>query len=146
MNHGEKARDLREKGFNCAQCVFAAIAPDFGIEEKSAKKIASGLGGGFGGLQGPCGALTGGILAIGTAFSGEPGEKNDPESKARVYAKTKLFVERFRAEFGNTECLSLLGVRIGSEEYNRDADLYKSKCGNFIERGCALASDVIAGR
>jgi len=146
MNHGEKARVLREQGFNCAQCVFAAIAPDFGIAEKAAKKIASGLGGGFGGLQGPCGALTGGILAVGTAFSGEPGEKNDPEVKALVYTKTKLFVERFRNEFGNTECLSLLGVRLGSEEYHRDADLYKSMCGKFIERGCSLAAEVIAGR
>lgn len=146
MNFGEKARDLHERGFNCAQCVFAAVAPEFGIDEKAAKKTASGLGGGFGGLQGPCGALTGGILAIGAALYGDPGEKNDPELKAMVYEKTRIFVERFREEFGSLECLSLLGVRIGSDEHSRNLDRYRAKCSTFIERGCALAAEVIAGR
>lgn len=42
----ERAAELFGKGFNCSQAVFAAFCDKFGMDEKTALKAASGLGGG----------------------------------------------------------------------------------------------------
>ena len=42
----ERAAELFGKGFNCSQAVFAAFCDKFGMDEKTALKVASGLGGG----------------------------------------------------------------------------------------------------
>ena len=50
--------------FNCAQTVFSLFAPDLGIDEKTALKIASGFGGGMACAE-TCGAVTGAYMVIG---------------------------------------------------------------------------------
>ena len=47
----ERAAELFGKGFNCSQAVFAAFCDKFGMDEKTALKVASGLGGGVGSLR-----------------------------------------------------------------------------------------------
>ena len=53
----ERAAELFGKGFNCSQAVFAAFCDKFGMDEKTALKVASGLGGGVGRMRncGRCG-------------------------------------------------------------------------------------------
>ena len=46
------------KGYTCSQAVFCAYAQDMGIDELTACRIMEGFGGGMGGMQEVCGALT----------------------------------------------------------------------------------------
>ena len=52
-------------GYNCAQSILYAFGPDLGLEGETALKVATGLGGGLGVSGEVCGAVTGGILALG---------------------------------------------------------------------------------
>ncbi len=55
-------------GYNCAQSVLWAVAPRLNLDGETALKIACGLGAGIGRSQEVCGAVTGGILALGMKF------------------------------------------------------------------------------
>ena len=57
----ERAAELFGKGFNCSQAVFAAFCDKFGMDEKTALKAASGLGGGVGRMREVCGAMCGAL-------------------------------------------------------------------------------------
>ena len=60
----ERAAELFGKGFNCSQAVFAAFCDKFGMDEKTALKVASGLGGGVGRMMAIEAALAGADLYI----------------------------------------------------------------------------------
>lgn len=63
----EKAQALRNDTtthYNCAQAVLMAFAPDAGLPDETAAKLAANFGAGMknGGV---CGAITGGLMALG---------------------------------------------------------------------------------
>ena len=70
----EKAAALRAQKvphINCAQAVVIPFAEELGIPEETAMKFADGFGGGM--KQGSvCGAVTGGIMALGLYGKGDP--------------------------------------------------------------------------
>ena len=51
MNHEEKAKDLFQSGYNCAQSVFAAYAEELGMDFETALKVSSSFGAGMGRLR-----------------------------------------------------------------------------------------------
>ena len=46
-NHSERARELFEQGYNCAQSVFAAFCDETGMEFGAALRLSSSFGGGM---------------------------------------------------------------------------------------------------
>ena len=62
MTRSEKAAEFFLSGYNCAQSVAMAFAKELGMEEKTAAKIASGFGGGFGRQREVCGAVSGMVM------------------------------------------------------------------------------------
>ena len=94
------------QGINCCMQVFSAVAEDVGISEAEAKKIGAGFGGGIG-LASTCGCVTGALMALGYKYGNcEPGQS---EQMALYNSKKKEFLEAFRARFGDTQCVALLG-------------------------------------
>lgn len=81
----EKAAALRAQEvphINCAQAVVIPFAEELGIPEELVMKFADGFGGGM--KQGSvCGAVTGGIMALGLYGKG------DPESLAFFHQRFK---------------------------------------------------------
>ena len=67
MNERMKlANAYHDKKFNCAQSVLLAFGDKTGLDEKTARAIAGGMGGGVGGCKEEiCGALSGAVLALG---------------------------------------------------------------------------------
>lgn len=59
MERLDKAIELHHKGFNCAQAVVMAYCDMFDMDEKTAMRAAEGFGGGMGGFNSTCGALSG---------------------------------------------------------------------------------------
>ena len=67
LNEAESKGYEFEKNYHgCAQCVLGPLMEIFDMKEPEAFKAATGLGGGVGlSVQGSCGGLTGGVMAIG---------------------------------------------------------------------------------
>jgi C_GCAxxG_C_C family probable redox protein len=83
-------------------------------------RIAAGLGGGLARHGEACGALTGGVLAIGLVY-GVDGPATS-EAKDALYAKTGQFVARFAEANGALRCRDLLGVDLNSDAGRAEFD------------------------
>ena len=71
----EKARALRaaeDRHYNCAQSVLIPFAPGAGVDEETAYRLALNFGGGMKRAS-VCGAITGGLMALGLYGADEPG-------------------------------------------------------------------------
>ena len=61
----EKAIELHDKGFNCAQAVACAFAEETGIPEEILFAACEGFGLGMGGMAATCGAVSGAVMLAG---------------------------------------------------------------------------------
>ncbi len=101
-----RARELFDsKQHNCAESVFLAINEVFkgGLAPETAARIATGLGGGLGATGGTCGALTGGVLAIGLIAGTDPAVSR----RKKIYPLAAALQERFLQRFGTICCREL---------------------------------------
>lgn len=91
----------------CPQCVLAAIQETVGGLEDAVVKASHGLSGG-GGLMGAgtCGALTGGLLALGSRY-GRDRDKLAHGRGMNDFQKGRALVDRFRGEFRGVTCEDL---------------------------------------
>jgi C_GCAxxG_C_C family probable redox protein len=143
VESGERAVAWFRLGYNCAQAVMAAFSGSLGIDERTARQMASGFGGGMGREQLTCGALSGAVMAIGCRFC----DGDDvAASKERVYAKTREVVSRFREQHGTTACRELLGVDMSTPEGRaqvKERDLTHRVCEPCVRHACAIVDEVL---
>jgi len=95
-----------EEGFNCAQSVLLAMQRLWEVEKTLEPKVASAFGGGIGRVGSVCGALTGGVIAIGLKYG-----TNNPsaEEREKAYSLARKFYTQFRKECGSVSCRELIG-------------------------------------
>lgn len=92
----------------CTQCVLAAVQEILNIEDENLFRACYGLGGGVGvSGEGTCGALSGGVLALGYLYGRtlkefRNGKWANPNDKAFVLSK-ELY-DRFLEEYGGCTC------------------------------------------
>lgn len=108
MKKRAKAVKSFNEKLNCAQAVVSAFSRDFPLNEDILIAIASGFGGGIAGLQKTCGAVTGGIMAIGLKY-----KDNDNQL---VYEKIHEFFKEFKNIYNSIECIDILGYDTSSPE------------------------------
>jgi C_GCAxxG_C_C family probable redox protein len=92
--------DYQFSKFNCAQTVFSLFAPELGIDEKTAMKIASGFGGGMACAE-TCGAVTGAYMVIGMKHGHATA---NPDDKTRTKMLVKKFNTKFKEAHGSLIC------------------------------------------
>lgn len=97
------AKEEYEKGYTCSQAVFNAYVKDIGIEETTACRMMEGFGGGIGGMQEVCGALSAASAIISYYCS-----KGTPEGKQETYRVVRKAMERFQHEYGGVTCKAIL--------------------------------------
>jgi len=74
----EKAVARFLEGYNCAQSVLLTMFEHWNDENELIPRIATGFGGGIGRCGSVCGALTGGVMALGIEYgTNEPHRKSD---------------------------------------------------------------------
>ncbi len=93
-------------GYNCAQSILYAFGPDLGLDGETALKVATGLGGGLGGRGDVCGAVSGGVLALGLKF-GRGGQQEKAVAQ-QAYQKTGELMAAFERVHGSCICRALL--------------------------------------
>ena len=105
-NHKEKAIQLFENGYNCAQSVFVAFCDITGLDEKTAASLSSSFGAGMGRMREVCGAISGMFMAAGILYGySDPKANNE---KAEHYARIQSLARDFKEINGSIICHELL--------------------------------------
>lgn len=119
-NHpGQHAGELFSSGLNCCQAVFQATT---GRSDAEIMAMAKAFGGGIGERKCLCGAVTGGVMALG--IKGK--EKRSGE-----------LVDRFRQEFGATCCSAL------SRNFEWKSRQHLQNCRRITEGTATLVSELL---
>ena len=77
-----------------------------GSDPETALKVATGLGAGMGRRGEVCGAVTGGILALGLRYG--RGAQQDRSATEQTYQKAQELMARFEKRHGSCQCRVLL--------------------------------------
>lgn len=104
--HVAEAIQNYAKGYTCSQAVMCAFADDMGIDRDIVYKMIEGFGGGCGGMQEVCGALSAAFAVI--SFHYSDGKLEGGESKLETYAKIREAADAFREKFGAIVCRDVL--------------------------------------
>ena len=145
MDHATKARELFCSGYNCCQAVAGAFAGEMGLPEETVMKIASGFGGGMGGMRETCGAVTGMFMVAGLLRGHALPSSN--EEKTAHYARIRSLADAFKAEHDTLICRDLLAGLPGKLSKNpseRTAEYYKTRpCALFVEDAARLVEKML---
>jgi C_GCAxxG_C_C family probable redox protein len=133
-----------ENGFLCSEAVLMAINASLGIENELIPKIATGFGAGVARSGELCGALSGGIIALGMVFgrSKDEGGLSGPD----IYWFSGELVSRFRDKYGEVQCPKLLGLDLGiQEDYDeyRRLNMWGNQCRQYILEATGIVYDII---
>lgn len=127
-------RHFRDDGYNCSQSVLLTMFEHWSCKSELVPKVATAFGGGMGRCGSVCGALTGGLMAIGIRYG-----TNEPSAEKRSKA-SKLAEELYRTfekQNGTVMCRELIGFDLSEEKQRRRAyeeDVFELKCTFFVKR------------
>jgi len=118
--------ELHRQGFNCSQMLIILGLEAQGKENPDLVRAMTGLGGGLGFSGGTCGALTGGVCALGL-YAGRGGPEE--EEHERFLLMVNELVEWFAAEpgrtYGGISCAEILGDGLANRTIS-------PACGNIV--------------
>jgi len=136
------------KSRNCAQTSFAVLQEQFGLDGDAVLKALTA----FPGIAlrcETCGAVTGGLMALGLVFGRE--ELDDEKGFQRAVTIARTFCQRFEEELGSTMCGS-----IQESKFGRKFDLLDpkhltaweaanpiDKCSVVVGTGVRIAAEII---
>ena len=92
----EKAVELKNSGYNCAQAVSAVLADKTNLSEEQLRQITAGFGAGMGNLEATCGALIGAVITAGLKTEGRGTVKS-----------ARMIQETFKEKCGSIKCKEL---------------------------------------
>lgn len=143
VNHQERATELFQEGYNCAQSVFAAFSEDLGMDFETALKLSSSFGGGMGRLREVCGAVSGMLMAAGLKYGYS--DSKDRKVKTVHYALVQELAKKFEERNGSIICRELLGLDhrrdIPIPEKRTDAYYQKRPCAEMVR----YAAEILDG-
>ncbi len=144
MSKTDKALELFSNNFNCSQAVFAAFAPDFGLDEKLALKLATSFGGGARNGE-ICGAVSGALMVLGLKYGHF--DAADSEQKSRAYAIAVEYTKRFKEANGSIVCRDLLGYDLTKPDDMaciKEKGLFGDVCPKAIKSAVEILEGVLA--
>ena len=144
----QRAVDLFMSGYGCCQSVVAAFADLYDLDDKQAKLIAAGFGGGVGRMRMMCGAVSGLVILAG--LNDGQTEGSDREGKAHCYKVVQQLLERSKRENGSIICSELLGLKGPVPPGNfvpdeRNAEYYRKRpCAAKVESAARSFAEYLA--
>jgi len=118
---------------NCAESVLRGICFAQGIElADQARRMATPFGGGIGRSEDACGALIGGVLAIGVAL----GRTAPEEDRLKSYEAAGKLFQAFQTRFGSTCCKVLNRSDFKTPEH-------RTRCGKYVSEATKLAIHIL---
>lgn len=149
---GNTAYEYEKTYHGCSQCVLKALQDQLGLGDGLTFKAASALTGGVGRMGDACGALLGGIMAIGLAFGRE---KLEVATNSKPYQQAQEFAgelgDMFKKELGSIRCRE-----IQESIFGRSFDLRRpeereafvtaggyEKCPEVVQKAARLTAEII---
>lgn len=105
----QQAVDNFMQGYGCCQSVVAAFADLYGLDEKMAKRIGAGFGGGVGRMRMMCGAVSGIVVLVGLDCGQTEGD--DREGKSACYKVVQQLLGQSKEQNGSIICAEILGLK-----------------------------------
>jgi C_GCAxxG_C_C family probable redox protein len=136
-----RASELFDSGFFCAESVLAAVAEYAGISSPLVPKMATGFCSGLSRTNNMCGAVTGGILALGMIY----GRSMPSKAVEPTYEKVQEFLNLFQKQNGSLMCEGLTDCNLSTDE-GREAFKekgLKKRCSAFTGYAAGLVVDLI---
>lgn len=141
----ERIQAIYDSGFNCAESVLKACQEIFQLPgAEVVPKVASGFGGGIGRKGSVCGALTGGVMALGLAMGRM--DPKDTAARDRIYVRARELYGKFEREFGTVLCFGLTQCDLTTPEGQqrfKELDLHKNLCSRFVQGTVKWVGEVI---
>ena len=132
MSQVTRALALFSGGFACSQAVLAVFCGQYGLDETTALRIATGFAGGMKSAE-VCGAATGAIMVIGLKHGHV--DAADRDSRRLAGEKVQDFLARFRERHGGITCRDLLRCDITTPEgrqFALDNKLFTTRCHDLV--------------
>jgi C_GCAxxG_C_C family probable redox protein len=129
----EKAAAYFLKGYNCAQSVLLTMTEHWNIKSELVPKIATGFGGGIGRCGSVCGALAGGVMAIGAK---DGTDEPSAGKRLKAYEKARRLYDKFKKQHGSVLCRDLIGYDLTNPEElaaARKAKVFEERCPVFVK-------------
>ncbi len=133
----------------CSRSVLYALQGHLHLEDAGALKASTALAGGIARMGETCGALIGGVMAIGLVLGRE--DLADIQAYRDTMAASYQMYDRFKEEMGSTTCFEIQKKLFGrSFDFKRDEDAeewYKAggleKCPLVCGVAARIAADII---
>ena len=141
----ENAAAKFQSGYNCAQSVLHAACEQLSFDRDTALRLSSGFGGGMANRQQVCGAVAGGIIALGLKYG--RGENEGQAKTDAAYEKIRLLIERFLARHGSVNCKELLnGCDFMTEEgkkHFKEKNLKQTTCACCVASAAGILTELL---
>jgi C_GCAxxG_C_C family probable redox protein len=114
---------------------------ELGVESELIPGIALGFGGGLGRRGLVCGALNGGVMAIGLRY----GQMEEPEVKDKAYALVLELCHRFERQLSSALCHDLTGCDLTTPEGRQkwsDSNGHE-KCRQYVGTAVEILMDLL---
>lgn len=144
MNRKEIALQRFSQGYNCAQSVFTVFATEYGLDIETARQIAALFGGGIARSGEVCGAISGGLMALGLHLATY--DPTDSAAKDRFYQLGQNFIERFRDRFGAHHCRNLINRELDTPEKHhatKESGVFQNQCPQYVAFAVETISEIL---
>ena len=147
-----RASELEQRYYGCAQCLIASIQDFFPLNGALFKASTSFSGGFASTIEGTCGALTGGIMVLSYFFGRSREEFADISLLRKPGPLVRVYWDRFRKKYGGDTCREVQMYLFGSayqfldnEEYiaYEEAGGHKDKCPDVVGRSAVWLAELL---
>lgn len=105
-----RAKEMHDRGVNCAQCVACVFAEDLGYDEKTVFELMEAFGFGMA-TMGTCGAVS--AMATVVGMNRSDGNMEQPRTKKDCYKDMQSLTAKFQEKNSSVICREIKGVDTG---------------------------------
>ena len=121
-----------------------SFALRLGLNKDIAAKLVQPFGGGMSQAGQVCGAISGGLLAIGLA---KGTSEDDPRQKVVCDEVTKTFISQFKTLHGEISCPGLLGYDLNKPSGKmrcQESNFIQTPCSKFVEDAVEIVNQLLS--
>jgi C_GCAxxG_C_C family probable redox protein len=142
-----RATEHIAKGYVCSESVLLGVCDELGIkvDDKIIPRIGRLFAGGIGKTGSVCGAVVGGVMALGLVV--EPGETMEEALRAMKIAEE--FRRRFEVGMGSINCRDLTHLDLTTPEGMKglmESDMSQTVCFPAVAAACWIVLDLLKER
>ncbi len=143
---------MEQRYYGCAQCVVASIQDYFPLNDALFKAATSFSGGFASTIEGPCGALSGGIMVLSYYFGRSRDDYADISQLRRPGPLVRAYWNRFTENYGGYTCKDIQNHLFGKAYHFLDNEEYmeyeekgghREKCPTVVGQGGVWLAEIL---